>query len=449
MAGAPDDDEDLAEIGADGALRPLGARAVSRLRARAGPYHVRPAPAHLVVLEHAADATSGGRAPRACLLSGEIRSAGALCDVLSFIGHVGYKGEFVVQDEESARSIYFDQGDVVGAQSNVVEERLGEVLYRYGQLTEAQVKACGDATTDGSLRFGEAAVKLGFVTREKLFGLMHHQTEEIFFAMMRVERGARFYFLEDFDETQLSWRAKTSVTTLIREGIRRMHEMRFFRARVPSERHVPARVGSAVATPKGEGDAAAFASRVWDAIDGARSIADVCRLVGSGEFEVTRAVFELLQAGRAVVKPPPMNAAEAVDIYNRAIALILRELDALDEGDAVRAQLAVFATASATHAELVGQLPMADDGTLDRSDIAKRVAAAENGRMRLAEWLYELASYALFLARPHLRRIEQTRAGKPRISVRVTALLEPISPKPGRRAGGVPPAAKATAKKVR
>jgi len=212
---------------------------------------------------------------------------------------------------------------------------------------------------------------------------------------------------------------------------------------VRSERHVPYRVDGAAAPeidPEG----------VYAAVDGARSVADICRVVGAGEFEVTRALFQLVQAGHVAVRPPPLPAREAVEVYNRAVALILRELDAMDEGDTVREQIAAFATTTGSvHAELLASAVPADDGTFDAAEISDKIARASSPRdaeQRLAEWLYELASYALFLARPHLRRMEEARSGKPRLSVRVTALLEPIAPRPGRRAGAEP-TARASAKK--
>ena len=52
----------------------------------------------------------------------------------------------------------------------------------------------------------------------------------------------------------------------------------------------------------------------------------------------------------------------------------------------------------------------------------------------LSKALYDLASYALFLARPHLHRAQEARdratptASKKRLSQRVVAMLEPIAP---------------------
>jgi hypothetical protein len=412
--------DDLAEIAGDGTVQPLGERAALRLQARSGTYRVLQAPPHLVILRE----ETAGSTSQACVLSGEIKSAGTLCDILSFVGHAGWRGVFVVQESNASRSIYFDQGYVVGAESTVVRERLGEVLYRYGVLTREQVDEASAATATGTLRFGEAAVKLGFLSRETLFDRMAHQTEDIFYGML-VVGNAMFYFLEDFEESELSSRQKLGLTTLMREGIRRMHEMRFFRARVPSERHVPVRApGWSPPEPDLFG--------VYAAIDGRRSVAELCRKVNASEFDVTRTLFQLIQAGRIAMRAPHLAPKAAVEVYNQAIALILRELDAMDEGDAVRAQLASFAGRSPVYGELFAGAGPQDDGTLDAVRVEGNLAAMREraNEDALAACLHDYASYALFLARPHLQREEQGRTGapRPRISLRVSALLEPIAP---------------------
>jgi hypothetical protein len=418
----PVDKDDLVEVASDGTVRPVGDRAALRLQARPGAFAVMPSPPHIVFMKSAG--AGPGPEPRACMLSGELRSAGALCDVLSFVGHAGWRGEFVVHEADSVRSIFFDQGDVVGATSTVVRERLGEVLYGHGLLSREQLTKCSDATATGQLRFGEAAVKFGFVSRERLFDLMSHQTEEIFYGMMLLG-SATFYFLEGYEDHRLAVRQKLSMTALLRDGIQRMHETRYFRARVPTPEHVPTRVPGWKAPD-------ADPSGVYAAIDGERSVLDICRIVGTGEFEVTRALFQLAQSGRVVVKPPRLPVRDVVAVFNEAIALILRELDAMDEGDVVREQLVKYVAERDSSSLLAGAGP-ADDGTYDPAKVDANVAAAGGGASvldRLAVVLHQCASYALFLARPHLRRMEEARTGRrPRLSQRITEMLAPIAPK--------------------
>jgi hypothetical protein len=415
------DKDDLAHVDESGALRPLGAEAKDRLQERPGTFRVLPAPPHMIVLRREGDAQESRR----CLLSGEIDAAGSICDVIGFIGHAGYKGELMLLDRTTRRSIYFDKGRVVGAQSTEKDERLGEILARQGILTKEQVVACDEAVSRGTMRFGEAAVERGFIAKERLYRLMGNQTEEIFYSAVMVGSGT-FYLLDSYDEAVLSARQDLPIASLIREAVRRMHELRFFRARIPSNDWIPSRAPGR-APP--ESDPLA----VFAAIDGARSIAAIARAASITEFETTRAVFQFLQSGHAVIGPPWLETADAVEVYNKAITLVLRELDAMDEGDAIRTELAAFAVG--VYEKLFAGAGPADDGSLNGARIAENLAAFEDpkaAQAMLGSWLYDYASYALFLARPHLRRMHTAQAAsqldRPRVTQRITSMLGPIAP---------------------
>jgi hypothetical protein len=428
-----DEADNLVQIDADGNAHPLGYSAVQRMQVREGRFQVFPAPAHIVVMRHVAGA--GAPDDRPCLLAGEIRNGGALCDVASFVGHSGWRGELVVMDDHASRSVYFEHGAVIGAQSTAERERLGQVLFRYGVLDAEQTRACAGAVERGEMRFGEAAVRFGYVTREEIFAQMSRQIEEIFYGLLLVSSGM-FYFLDGFDDEALAVRQTLSVGTLIREGVRRMHEMRYFRSRIPSDRCVVAQAPGRTAP---DNDAAP----VFNAIDGTRTIADVCRVLGQSEFEATRAVFQLVQSGHVFVRPPRLPPEEALAAYNRAIAMILRELDAMDEGDEIRQQLAKFAASGGVYAQLFKGAGPDDDGTIDANKVAENIATFEQPKeaeAMLGRWLYEYASYALFLARPIVRRAEDARRSQPRqrLSQRVAEILEPIaSPGAQKKAPGL------------
>jgi hypothetical protein len=126
-----------------------------------------------------------------------------------------------------------------------------------------------------------------------------------------------------------------------------------------------------------------------------------------------------------------LTVPEVVDVYNHAIALLLRELDAMDEGDPIREQLAEFSAKDPYVALFAGAGP-SDDGTLDAARIAANLGALDaeaTARGRLSTLLHDYASYALFLARPHLRRnAAASTTAKPRVSQRVTEMLHTIAP---------------------
>jgi hypothetical protein len=419
---------ELVRIDATGTAHPVGKTASQRMRARQGAFRLMPAPQHLVVMRYVGeDGKRDAEDGPVFRLAGEITTAGAICDVVALVGQAGWKGELVVLSEGTSRSIFFERSNVIAAQSTVEGERLGEVLYRYGALTEEQLEASSRAVSS-DLRFGEAAVKLGFISRERLFQLMGKQTEEIVYAVLRVD-DAMFYFLDSFDEARLNARQNLSVTALLMEGVRRMDETRYFRDRIPSDQHVPARVAGREA-PESE-----FV-KVYEAVDGARSVSDICRVVGQGEFEVTQALFQLVQSGRVVVHAPrPTGPAAIVALFNEAIAMIYREVDAVGHGAEVRDQLSSFATGAGIYDALFRRGGPAADGTLIPERIIENVGVLvgpEQAEPMLAQWLYEYVSFAMFVAEPFLRPdgpAGKRSEGGSLLAKNVADLVAPLAPK--------------------
>jgi len=304
------------------------------------------------------------------------------------------------------------------------------VLYRYGALTQEQLAATSQAVSS-EVRFGEAAVKLGFITRERLFQLMSKQTEEIVFAVLRVG-DAMFYFLDGFDEARLYARQNLPSTVLLMEGVRRMDETRYFRDRIPSDQHVPARF------PSREAPDEEFV-KVYEAIDGVASVAEIGRIIGQGEFEVTQALFQLVQSGHVVIHAPrPTGPAAIVALFNEAIAMIFRETDSAGHGPEVREQLASFATGAGIYDALFRKAGPAPDGTLVPERIIENVGVLvgpipEQAEAMLAQWLYEYVSFAVFVAEPFLRPDSIPGGGRPgtgsQLSKNVAELIAPLAPK--------------------
>jgi hypothetical protein len=432
------DDErlELVRVDATGTAHPVGKTASQRMRARQGAFRLMPAPQHLIVMRYVGE--DGKRDPEdgpIFRLAGEITTPGAICDVVALVGQAGWKGELVVLDGAHTRSIFFEQAHVVAASSTVEGERLGEVLYRYGALTKEQVAETAAAVT-ADVRFGEAAVRAGFVTREQLYQLMGRQTEEIVYAVLLVGDGM-FFFLDQFDDARIHTRQNLSVNGLLMEGVRRMDEMRYFRDRIPSDQHVPERV-------VGRDTPGVELREVWAAVDGARSIAELCRAVGKSEFEVTQALFQLVQSGYCTVQTPrPTGPAAVVALFNDAISLVFREVDALGDGHhggEVREQLSSFATGAGVYDALFRRAPPAQDGTVVAEKIIENISVMvgpEQAETTLAQWLYEYVSFAVFVAEPFLRGHEKDegpqslRAGVPvsNLSKRVAELVRPLAPK--------------------
>jgi hypothetical protein len=402
---------DLLRIDATGTMHPVGRTAGQELRARSGEWRVLRSPKDVVVLRRA-DAAD---APQ-LKLAGEIRTPGALCDVVALASQSGWSGELVVYGEESARSIYFDTGSVVGAITNVPEERLGETLYRFGVVTREQLEQAIKAAATSGKRLGETAIDLEFVTAEELFPMMARQVEEVFYRSLQVSEGI-FFFFDRFDEKNLVRRHAMNASGLLMEGARRMDELRFFREKVPNDTYIP------VTTPVQKRPPDELLE-IYQQCDGKRSVAEIGRRIGQLEFEVTRAVFQLINGGfLVVIAPRPQGPEAIVDAFNPALAEIHRRCDAAGKPGELRDGLGRFATGAGIYDPLFQGAGPQPDGTLKPERVARNLAvlAGDEPDAWLVQQLYEYVGFALFQAGSLLSRDAETS-----LNATVAEILKPL-----------------------
>lgn len=406
------DRDDLLRVDGTGTVHPVGRAASQALRPRVGEWRIIPSPKELII----ARAMSSGDA--VLKLAGEIRTPGALCDIVALAAQSGWKGELVVLAEAGTRSFYFDGGTVIGASTNIPEERLGETLYRFGVITREQLDTIVKASADTGKRLGEAAIELGIVAAEKLFEMMARQVEEVFFAAVHVSEGS-FYFFDRFDEKNILRRHNMNASGLLMEAARRMDEMRFFREKIPNENYIPV----AVPGKKPPDDL----TDVFAHIDGTRSIADIGRATGQLEFEITRAVFQLVSSGCVYVNAPRPRGPEAIiETFNPALAIVHERCDAAGKGSELRDGLSRFATGGGIYDPLfMGAGPQPHDGTLKPNRIANNIAAlaGEDPDAWLVGLMNDYVGFALFHAESLLPRdVQQKLLGD------VMEILKPVRP---------------------
>ena len=406
----------LVMVESDGVLRPVGEQAIAQMRRGIGrSFTVLGSPPHVLVM--------GCDDGPAVLLAGEIASASRIHDICAMIAHSRWRGQLAVAADDAIRRLFINDGYVVGATSSAGPERLGEVLMYFGAMDESQLAQVIDTCRDG-VRFGDAAVELGFVGREELYRYLVKQTELIAYAAVSTQRGS-FVFLDGFDDERITFPLSLPITELLMEGVRRMDEMEFFRSRVPSSDHIP--VVAKHDPPKEEDPLRA----IWDVIDGVRSVEDVARAAGLELFDAMRGVYELVKKGRVTVREPSQGGVEGVvSIFNQAIRLIMSEVDKYPgaSGD-IRESLASFAASGEVYEPIFRGAGPAEDGTVDVARVVENLGArveAPSSERELAEWLYEYASFAMFIAEPVLRAGARSDAGA--VSSRVSELLAPLAP---------------------
>jgi len=390
-----DDRSELVRIDSRGQAHPIGNVASQRMRARAGAYRILPAPEHVVFMrltgeDGRRDADDGA----VVRLSGEVTAPGALCDILALVAQSGWRGELVVLDGDDTRSIFFEQGNVVGAATNVDAERLGSVLYRFGVISEAQHTQITAVTLSGK-RFGEAAIELGVLKHDEIYSNIARQIEEIVFATMTVGDGT-FFFLDGFDESRLVSRHTVSANALLMDGVTRMDELRYFLQKIPSAEHVPFRV-------ENRGVPAEEFQLVYSTIDGKRSVGELGRETGLGEFETTKALYALVQSQHVSIHPPRVSGGPTslVSAANGALRTIFAAAQQAGKAEDVRANLASFAVGAGVYDILFRKAGPDKSGALDPETVAANslavVGDADQDNL-LKQMLHEYVSFALFSA---------------------------------------------------
>jgi hypothetical protein len=390
-----DPQTELVRIDKNGEAHAIGRVASQRLRERAGVFRMLPAPVHVVFMRYTgADGRRDEEDGAVVRLSGEISQPGALCDVLAMVAQTGWRGELVVLTADAERSLFFDQGNVLGVSTTVGAERLGEVMLRVGAVTEEQHGIIEERVSNGE-RYGESAIELSILSREQVFDCMRHQIQEVTVGALLVGDGT-FFFLDGLNESKVVSARALSANGLLMDAIARMDEMRYFRVKIPSGAHVPSVV-------EGREPSEPVLLACWKAIDGKRSVEEVGRLMTLGEFEVTKHLYALVQSKRVVIHPPRARGGNAaiVETANEGLRRLFAIVREQGRDGELRATLSHFAASGGLYDILFRDAGPNEEGELSAARVARNAVVAAHGgdaEGLLKQLFYDYLAFALFTA---------------------------------------------------
>jgi hypothetical protein len=415
------DDRNVFEIESDGRVS-LDPEAQRRLAGRAGRYRVVPTTGEIVILQRVAEGRAStsvsGIAPGRVTLAGEVDAVGGLVDVINFILSNQWSGQLAVVDGQARKTLFFRRGDVRTAASNVPEDRLGAILYRYGIVTEEQLKSAV-AASSGVAKLGQIFVEQGLLTPHDLYTYVRKQVEEIFFSMLVMRTGAFYYYRTDEDQGPVS-QLCLPTKQLLFDGVKRIDELSYFREKLPSSQLVLERRQPTPAQklePREEG--------VLLLVDGTRDIAAIARLSHLGEYETIKAMYRLVTSGFVEAKKEPTVMvpmepatptdsiedvfAKVVDAFNSVYAKIFSAVSQRGKAQTLQKGLESFFGSVAEFAPLFVGLSIGDDGRLARDPLLAnlQMAPTEDKLDYLHRGLNELLFFELFTAGEAVDRREE------------------------------------------
>lgn len=238
------------------------------------------------------DDTQSRRRRMKPILEGDL-SAIQLPDLFSFVAMIRATGKLSLRQVQLEKTVFWKDGEIVFASSNAPEETLGRFLLNQGKITQQQFEE-SKARLQPGMRHGKLLVQLGYISPKDLWWGVKNQVMEILYGLFTWKSGT-FHFYESMIDFQEKITLSLATTSLIMEGIRRMDEG----ARIKEKIKSPEMIFECVpgSDPhKADLDLTHEELRLWDVIDGQRTIRALAGLSDLTEFEVSRIMFQLLSA---------------------------------------------------------------------------------------------------------------------------------------------------------
>ena len=125
-------------------------------------------------------------------ISGNLRD-GDILGLLEDLQASGETGILTIRKEKEIRSMYFKDGKIISATSNLNDERLGEMLVKAGMITQAEYDISVDILKKTGKRQGAILVDAGFLQPKDLFEGLKYQVKEIIFSAFLLAEGEYKY----------------------------------------------------------------------------------------------------------------------------------------------------------------------------------------------------------------------------------------------------------------
>ncbi len=399
------DPPDLVIVEGDGSVRVPGRGADRRLRDRPGRYRLVADAPGLIVLrgEPSDEAAPEGRAR--VLMAGEIVSRMTVFEMINVIASASWRGELHLFAPDAHRTLTLDQGALKSARSDHTDDRLGQVLYRNGALSKTQLDEVL-SEVDPERRLGQLVLEKGFLTQDQLFAQLRNQIQQIFFASLLAREGTYVFSLPDDTAQPPIHSVHLSLGGLLMEGVQRIDEMALFRERVPHSDLVPEIQPRTSAHNLDE-----TAQTVLMYADGVRTIDDISRETGLGEFLTTKAIYGLVQQGMLFLRPKKTIDVDAIRKLVGEFNVVLRDVfmavAAYGGMDQTRSTLEAWIQGSG-YGPIFGDR-VTEDGSVEAEYVVAALSSVqvENPMEGLLQAFHELSAFALFAATTSLPREQE------------------------------------------
>ncbi|MGH9461791.1 MAG: DUF4388 domain-containing protein, partial [Vicinamibacteria bacterium] len=123
-------------------------------------------------------------------------SESSLHELLASIGRSTETGTLNFHDMGRWKAIYFKEGQIIFATSNIPDDRLGEYLIKKGRITVRQFLEGSKLVRPGK-RFGAVLVEENILSSDELLAAIQGHVEEIVYSLFDWVRGEYEFVIKD------------------------------------------------------------------------------------------------------------------------------------------------------------------------------------------------------------------------------------------------------------
>ena len=137
-------------------------------------------------------------------------------------------GELTIKGENFEKNLYFSDGNLCFAKTNILHERLGEVLFKIGKIDQTQFWDIHKLISGQKNRLGKILVENNFISQKDLFFGLIHQVRVIALSTFTLTSGEWEFsaVLPDIPEDS---RFKIELPGIFVEGVSRFKSLPLFK----------------------------------------------------------------------------------------------------------------------------------------------------------------------------------------------------------------------------
>jgi len=322
-------------------------------------------------------------------LAGTLRDF-SIADILQLIGLQRKTGVLTLKGPGDTVTLLLEEGSIVAVESEArkIEDRLGAVLLKTGKIRPEQLDHVLRQQRETGRRVGDLLVAALVITREDLARALELQTTQVLYRLFRWSTGEYHFRPQARVDYDREYFRPLPVDNILMEGMRILDEWPQIERRVRSFETVYESATEAGLRVAAEPELPPPARRVFDLLDGRRTVQDVIDQSDLGEFETCRVLAVLIESNRArpVMKarpaPPPVVTRAPRAGHGVAALLVIATVLAAC-GSVVLAVRAPLAAAlwPFPQAQMAGELALSvTHGRLAQLDEAVRIELLRRGR---------------------------------------------------------------------